>query len=246
MWPEWSVEPDDHKDEVPESWRTFEFLQPLRVMSSTGLGIAEDASMLVFEGLRFRGNHVLACHDPRPFEDFIRYHPLRQRGERTSSASRAKIPMSVQELLLQECPWLSTDDFHQSTSVAKKRARDDPRPPIGHAHVPVAIPHGDDDAPDSDASAGDHPAGDHAVDVGLELAEMRLAVAELDPEAQPYFGLILRGGRWTLEHAGVVADFAMGIQGSGNSTLGGVIRISDFEILLFSTLRTSWSHTLSP
>lgn len=57
--------------------KEFAFLDPLRVVSDTEVSSSEEAPIFVYEGLRFQGDRLVASHEPRPFEGFVRFHPRR-------------------------------------------------------------------------------------------------------------------------------------------------------------------------
>ena len=78
------------------SRRTFRFLEPLRVVSAPRVPLGDDASILVLEDLRFDGERVVACHDPRPFDEFIRHHP---RPRRQTPSRRATPPATSSNVL---------------------------------------------------------------------------------------------------------------------------------------------------
>jgi hypothetical protein len=210
-WPELPAELADPLQLHHESQRVFALAQPFRAVSSAELGSMDDASIMVLEGLRFGSDLIVACHDPRPFEDFVRYHPRRpQHAPRDSSGSGAKLSATVADLLLQECPWLDRED------LSKPKSRPSLARP-GHAHPGAPQhdrpPHAESDEEgvvvSSSSSDGEAPGGDDGVDVGLVLAGLRAGLVDEGDDAEPYFRVQIRGGCWTLEHRDAIGDCAM-------------------------------------
>jgi hypothetical protein len=212
-WPELPVLGTDGMEVLPANWRFYKFLQPFRVLSDDELPFGEEASISVLEGLRFQADGALAPHDPRPFELFVQFHPRRAQAVARPSGSGGRISVTVQDLLLQECPWLDRGDFNigeHNPKGSQPRRRGGARATAAHIEHTDAKSDEDDHVPDHEDSEGDVDGGDHGIDVDRELAGVRadLAVAEVDVEA--YFAVTIRGGRWTLENRDVVADCAMG------------------------------------
>lgn len=215
LWPGSSALPNDGVDERPSSWREFAFLDPFRVVRDSELPLGEDACILVWARLRFRGSRVFAKHEPRPFEDFIRFHPRRQApAPRAAKASRRKASAGVGELLLEQFPWLSKSDVDPQTSGAKRSRRD-----VGQSSSQKVQPTEEASGGESDASSAspaspfDDPASAaaDAVDVSAELADLRALLAVPSDAEGRYYRFAIRGGNWTSSNVGVAADCAMGI-----------------------------------
>lgn len=213
LWPELPGERFDEVPFIPENWHEYDILDPMRTMRDTDLPFAEDADILVHEGLRFHGHRVIAPHAPRPFEDFVRYHPRRpMSAPRRSSAPRTKLTSTTEDLILERCPWLERDDLREWMPVAK-RARH-----RGDDAASRPAKEGDDaaDATDKDCDddlsllGGDDEAAGSG-DVARDLADVREELAVLEDSTEPYYKVNIRGGKWTIEHKKEVADCAQAV-----------------------------------
>ena len=197
-------------------------LPALRIVKSDAdVVFPDDADLWVYEGLRFQNDLVVAPHDPRPFEEFVRFHPSRPSpGRSKASGSRTKIAPKVTDFILAECPWLDREDIEPVQKPAAKRARrcgDAPARPRGS---PRAEDSDGDDGASSVAASGGGADGDGAddddiedneeIDVEGDLADMRARLHVPEDHAEPYFKVSIRGGRWTLEHKDSVADCTLG------------------------------------
>jgi hypothetical protein len=205
------VDDEDHPDK-PASYRQFEFLDPLVLLPDHRLPIAEDASIGVHFGTIFRGPLLCCFHEPMSFEDFVRHHP--PFGSETKPARtgpRPRVARGAVDQLLKEHDWLSREDFEEvlvrKPTRPRKRAtrprlaeEDDSASSMDvgpHDHLVVAE---DGHDPEVLADAVD-------VDVHEELAAMRDEVAlTLDDQPDLYFRVVTRGGEWTFNHTGHVAD----------------------------------------
>lgn len=200
---------NDDFDVWPDSRREFEFLAPLRVLTEFEIAFPDDACISVYEGLRFRCRRVVALHEPRPFEDFARFHPRRPPpAKRKPAGSRAKVACDVEDLLLSECPWLDRTDLHEATTSGKR-----PRHVNGgHRTAKKKASPPEEEPSEDDASSAASLPDAHAIDDGGEasrqLAEVRVAVALPGDDVEPYFRVHVRGGNWTKRHKDVVADCA--------------------------------------
>ena len=157
----------------------------------------------------------MACHDPRPFEEFIRYHPRPKPATQRRAAPRGRCSATVVDLLLQECPFLDKEDFEGPKPVAK-RAMSNRNVP--HEHLDQSENSGideDDDAahPDGDDEEDDaaHPDGD----AGIELAGVRADLAVAGDHTDAYFRVTVEA-TVTRDHTGQVTDCARGQATNGN------------------------------
>ena len=101
-WPELPAAGHDGQV-LPDSRREWELLQPMRIIKDTDIGFDEDASLLVCACLRFEGCRIISPHDPRPFEDFVRLHPRRVAPRHDKAPNSRRLPLSVEDLLLEAC-----------------------------------------------------------------------------------------------------------------------------------------------
>lgn len=195
--------------DVPqESRREFSFLQPFRVVSDTDIFCSDDATISAYTGLKFRGDRLVSSHDPRSFEDFVRFHPRRaQPAPRRATASGVKLPVTAKDRILVECPWLTPEDL-QASSRGPRRPPLGPRArQAGRREEESSDPEPDDD---SEVSVASHSSGKappvDAAEVHRELAELREFLAAPEDDAESYFKVDVRGGAWTLQHRDCMAD----------------------------------------
>ena len=205
-------DPDERRgdeDDITDNYRQFEFLHPLVLLADHQLPFDEDTEIGVYQDTVFRGPRLCVFHAPLSFDDFVQPHFDDSAESKPSHAPRKHASRDDIDQLLAMHPWLTREDFG-----------DEPvRRPLGRRRG-AALPRiadegsdGSDDASDhvSDGLADDdHPEGDapaHDVDVAEELAAVRDDVARaLDDHPDLYFRVVTRGGEWTYEHTGHVAD----------------------------------------
>jgi hypothetical protein len=178
----------------------------------------EEGDIFVVPGLVVGEASVFTDCEPELFEDFTRLHPQDTRQTRARPAApRLCLPADVREQLLQEYPWLTDEDL--PGHVARRFGAGGRgtggggagggghggRPVGGHEAVPLP----------GDAAGG--PEDLVLVDVAEQLAAFRADNA-VDFAEDVFFFTRILGGRWTVEHRGVLAD------GIGGYARGGIPR----------------------
>lgn len=189
---------------------------PLRLLADHEVPIPDDATILVYSGMRLEGGIVATNHAAVEFDEFAR-------GLGLGAASAAPVARrmcvgpkpprmredAVEELLARH-PWLDRDDI-MSAKVRNppKKARTD----CHQEESPEDMPEDDEEAIEVGVSDADVD----EVDVDAELAAVReeLGAAADDDEHSMLRSL---GGRWTQAHVGEAADVAMAIARGGLAT----------------------------
>jgi hypothetical protein len=150
---------------------------------------------------------LLTSHPAEPFEEFTRYHPPVSKAKQvTGRARKAQIPSDVRERLLADNPWLTEDDFGKARPT-KKRRPTGPRSPRRAAT-----------SSESEEAPRVHVALKAVKVVEVDVADVRAELEALrhedawEPEGvdvdeeELQFYVHIRGGKWTKENKGVVAD----------------------------------------
>lgn len=158
-------------------------------------------------------------HEPLSFEMFVLYRPPlapHKNNNAASAPSRRASQDSIDTLLL-EHDWLRRSDFVEDVVrlPPPKRRKHEAKHDVSDEEE------SEDDDDDKDASSPDpepdfaQDPGDDArvpaADVQLELGAMMDAVAQkVDDQPDLFFKVVARGGQWTYDHTGEVADSVRG------------------------------------
>ena len=163
----------------------------------------------MYAGTVFRGAVLCTFHEPVSFQVFVRNHRAAVAQPRERQQPRRTAPDAV-ERALAEHPWLSRADFEEVKQWRPRRpnrAVGDDRSDGGESERSGASEKSGsaDDGVDDDDDNDDDQSTDHDVDVDGELAAVRAGLGE-DRHDELYSRVVVRGGTWTLESKGAVAD----------------------------------------
>lgn len=187
--------------------KEFAFLDPLRVVSDTEVPFSEEAPIFVYEGLRFQGDRLVASHEPRPFEDFVRFHPRRPApAPRAATGPKGKVAATAQDKILEECPWLTKEDLQEPRPKQRKAQQNTQARRAGpKQHAAPSEASGDDEASVASPCSEEVPP-EIEVDVSRELAFFRETLALPEDDSEPYFMLRMRGGDGTFLNKAKLSD----------------------------------------
>ena len=203
-------------EDITGDYREFEFLAPLQLVPDHRVKVGENVR--VYTDSVFRGPLLCTFSPSISFDDFVEHH-----GEVASTKTakegppRKRVARDHIEKLLEAYPWLSREDFDESAarSYARQRGRksggggggDDGG---GGADVELPLDMSDYDVFNEgpDAEIASVP----VVDVATELAIVRDEVAHIVGAFDPvdFFRVVTRGGNWTFQNRGTVADSSRG------------------------------------
>lgn len=208
---------DDARADTLGCYRQFEFLDPLVIVPDHKLPFHAKSAIAVYPDIVFQGDLLATYHAPVSFDVFVLYHPSAAPQKKKAAAAPRRRPShdGIDKLLL-EHDWLRKDDFVDEVvrpPPMKKRAKE----PRSH-DIPDEEESESDDASlaVSEASQPEQlyePIGDEppATDIRLELGATRNEVAQtVDDQPDLYFKIVTRGGQWTNNHTGKVADSVRG------------------------------------
>jgi hypothetical protein len=174
--------------------RVYEYL-PLVVVHEDTMPITDDndSALFVFSNVAFVADKVIIDTAPVDFLRFIVHHPRGEsRENKHSHKHRTIVPSDTRAWLLLQYPWLLESDFFNP-----KRNRS-------------GNPSGPGVAPDI-AGGKDKDEDEHELIVGAaEALEALRHDWVFEDEATMDFYTRILGGKWTAEHAGVIADAVAG------------------------------------
>ena len=202
--------------------RVFDIF-PLKHIKDTDFHVGFGEELFVMTNCHFEKRQVHSRSQPIPFEDFVQRIPDRRPPRKERDDSQRRDPVSkaaaagFREQFLRDHPWLSGADVDLALG-RKKPAPHGPRGAALRDEEPddddddMEAPEDDDDAQPDDDDEMEAP-DDEAFDPD-ELAALRDELVV--PERRMDFYVHILGGKWTLAHAGVVADGCSYFARAGN------------------------------
>jgi hypothetical protein len=161
------------------------------------IGVVDGDPLWVMDGFSFSHGDVARSHaDPIPFETFTKHMRSSAHASERSASTRSKIPKSILDEMRAEFPWLTDEDL----GLAASRATDSIRSKSGAKATDEAL-----------------VLDDVAMDELLERMREEREVWKTDDD-DLYFYVKLRGGKWTIEHAGVGNDCVGSFSRAGIAT----------------------------
>ena len=203
----------------PASHAEFKYLAPLRFLHSSEMPINEDSELFVITGLRMEGALVCTDRTPEGFDEYVRRLPPPPPPSEKKTSKKPDKRALVQ--ILEDYPWLDPDDFTSSRRSSKRRRTTGPGGPPRDdgGGSGESEPGSDSESSKNDEDLVDDGAEDEEpFDLPEELHAVREALELDDSDAVDYFNMRILGGVWTFEHAGEVADAAMGYARGGLAT----------------------------
>ena len=177
-----------------------------KMLLDTEVSLSDDEDIWIVPRICLYDEGAFSNVDAQRLEVFVRCMPEAVRIAPAAGDRRRAAPRDVRLRILEENPFLDPEDL----GLGGRGRTAAPRPRGGAVGGEVGSDMEDDVAELNSDSDWDELDIEHElVDIAAELSEARAGIAASEGE-DGYFYVMVRGGKWTLEHKGVVADACAG------------------------------------